>query len=133
MYARAVRNDAGANGILEFGDGTSAEFVSLRTLSAGRLSLLVRDSGVPTVDINGSNNVFGVGDDVKVAAAIAADDFIYYVDGSSNGTDNSGTLPTVTTLFIGSTNISSALNGIIKEIGIWPEDVGDANLQAMTS
>jgi hypothetical protein len=70
----------------------------------------------------------------KFAGVFKTDDFTAYIDGTSIGTDSSGSVPTVPTLFIGYSGTSnSELNGHIKSIKYYPRRLTNAQLVELTS
>jgi hypothetical protein len=70
----------------------------------------------------------------KMAAGIAANDVAAVLDGGTVSTDALNTIPTVTTLHIGSRNLNAELcNGIIRKIMYLPRRMSNAELQTLTS
>jgi hypothetical protein len=77
-------------------------------IATGTARGYVRNGGSIQADIQGSANISV--SRVKIALAYKANDFALYVNGEQIGTDNSGTVPTCSSLDIGSQNPSSAVN-----------------------
>jgi hypothetical protein len=73
-------------------------------------------------------------DGVNDALAFQADNFGESLNGLATRTDNTGTIPTVDRLFIGSnwTGNGSFLNGTIKRLTYWPQRLSNSTLQEIT-
>jgi hypothetical protein len=71
---------------------------------------------------------------VNDALAFQADNFGESLNGLATRTDNTGTIPTVDRLFIGSnwTGNGSFLNGTIKRLTYWPQRLSNSTLQQIT-
>jgi len=133
LYTVFDRTTPGVAAAHELHDGTTNELISIRSLSTGRISYLVRDGGAPQVDENGPNNAVDPGSTGRAASVYAANDFAYAVNGGTVITDGAGTLPTVTTLSIGCGPQSGAGLGHIKQVLYLPRRVSNTDLQTLTS
>lgn len=112
-------------------DGTTSEVIAGGYVSSAP-SFIVNDGGVSQVSIS----VGSISDSVayKHAAAWEANNFNASKDGVVGTLDTSGTLPTVTTLYIGSREAgASHANGHIKAISYVPRRKSDAELQTETT
>jgi hypothetical protein len=69
---------------------------------------------------------------LKMAGAWAANDFVGARDGTLGTPDTSGTLPTVTTFYIGAYNATLHWRGHISEIKYYNTRLPNATLQALT-
>lgn len=71
----------------------------------------------------------------KTAGAYALNDFAATANGAAPGTDTSGTVPTVTTLGLGTGAALTGpyLNGYLRRITYFPVRLTNANLQAITT
>jgi hypothetical protein len=97
-----------------------------------QLRYLGRVANVAQVDINGgtlANNTT-----YKAAISIKTNDFVSALSGAVIGTDNSGTVPVVSKMNIGSNRtFAGNFNGHIRSIRYYPVRLSNANLQALTS
>jgi hypothetical protein len=92
----------------------------------------IDDNGVAQANI--SNGTLSVDVMQKYAADYNANDFAFSVEGNAVSTDTTGTVPTVTTMFIGSNQSGiNQLNGHIKSIRYFPRRLTNAQLQDITS
>jgi hypothetical protein len=116
-----------------FGDGTSNErmIISNNTSLAGTGWRIV-DGGVDQADINNASS-FANNATVKVAGAYAVNDFATCQGGGTVGTDPSGTLPTVTALYLGNNGVSQYANTYLRRITYYPRKLSSAELQAITA
>jgi hypothetical protein len=116
-----------------FGDGTSNErmIISNNTSLTGTAWRIV-DGGVDQADINNAGS-FANNATVKVAGAYAVNDFATSQGGGTVGTDTSGTLPTVTTLYLGSNGAASYASSYLRRITYYPRRLSNAELQAITA
>lgn len=119
--------------IASIDDGTANEQFRYRIQATqSDADFLVTDGGIAQADIDGPDISAGVL--VKAAMAWSANDFELVVNGASQGTDLSGTLPTVTTLMLGSG--PSGANGLFGNIGrleMWPRRLTQAEMIGLTA
>ena len=129
----SIPAQSSATTIATIGDGTANERIILNvaTNRAGT-GLRVVDGGVDQCDINLTAS-FSAGQSVKTIVAYAVNDFAVCQNGGSVGTDTSGTLPTVTALYIGQNGVGSTTNSHIQRITYYPRRLSDAELQAITA
>jgi hypothetical protein len=116
-----------------FGDGTSNErmIISNNTSLAGTAWRIV-DGGVDQADINNASS-FSNNATVKVAGAYAVNNFATSQGGGTVGTDVSGTLPTVTALYLGSNGGTQYANSHLRRITYYPRRLSNAELQTITT
>ena len=114
-------------------DGTSDERIYgiQRVNQAG--SFAVTDNGSTQADITSGSG--SLSQPLKIASAYKINDFAHYLSGSQVGTDSSGAIPSVNSLYIG---LSSATpdfprNGHIKSIKYYPRRLTNAQLVELTS
>ena len=69
----------------------------------------------------------------KVAASYKLNDYGLTIDGETPVSDTSATVPTITTLTIGTGPASAPINGHIKSIKYYPRRLTNAQLQDLTS
>jgi hypothetical protein len=115
------------------GDGTANEriIISNNTSLVGT-SWRIVDGGVDQCDISNSTS-FANGATVKVAGAYAVNNFATCQGGGAVGTDTSGTLPTVTTLFLGNNGAASYATFYLRRITYYPRRLSNAELQTLTT
>jgi hypothetical protein len=94
----------------------------------------VLDAGV--TQANGISTFTGLvaSDGINDALAFQANNFGESLNGLTARTDNTGTIPTVDRLFIGSSwaGTGNFLNGTIRRLTYWPTRLSNATLQALT-
>lgn len=118
-------------GGLSDNSGSDVEFMGNRKSGATYSSVVV-DGGVTQASLTGGAYVAGA--EVEVAFAYKANDFANSIDGAAVATDASGTLPTVTGLYVGA--IRAALgfaNGPIKRLTYFPTRKTNAELQVLST
>jgi len=95
-------------------------------------TLSVSDGGSTQASI--TSGTFSADTLQKYAAGFSVNDFAFSFNGQSVSTDTSGTMPTVTKVFMGTNhNNASHLNGHIKSIKYYPRRLTNAQLQDLTS
>jgi len=130
VYAEAAGSTvAGASTIYAISDGTGNNRI---VGAVGSFMLFVGVGGVQQVNLSvGSDtaNVFA-----KYAGFFSTNNFGFTRNGATASTASSGSIPTVTTLYIGSgsTGTSGYLGGRIKKLAYYPQTVTSAQLQALT-
>ena len=131
---RAAVNPSAAPVAFEIGDGTNNNRYLIYNPSAGTTSeFFVSNGGVAQAQINVASafqaNVVG-----KVAGAYQANDFQQASNGTLGTADTSGTLPTVTTAYIGRTGAGTVFwGGWIQRISYYPRRLPNADLQTLTT
>jgi hypothetical protein len=117
-------------------NGTNTErYILYADNSARRVQFTVYDGNVDQCDMgNGGIAQITANTIVKGVGAYAADDFVTTYNGGAVDTDTSGTLPTVTTMRIGSFNgASDALCGYMRRVAYWNSRLANAALQTLTT
>ena len=128
----AIPNATDSRSQLTAGDGTANERIIITNSSSlAGTAFRVVDGGSDQCDISRSQS-FANNATVKVAGAYKVNDFAISQNGGSVGTDTSGTLPTVTTLFIGTNGVAQYSNSYISRIAYYPVRNADSQLQALT-
>jgi hypothetical protein len=111
---------SGINAIEQYWDNSSNFFASL-VYTSSTLQTSIGRSGLTRTDVH--ENAF----------AYEANNFACSVDGSAVSTDNSGSIPTIDRLCIGSRFDGSLnFNGYIQRISYYPVRLTNAQLQALT-
>jgi hypothetical protein len=118
--------DAGASNYIEIGGNTAGNTTNLYQRQGGTLDVSIAGaSNVLTTSVN------------KLAARFGTNDFAYYLNGTSQGTDTSNTMVTgITSLEIGRYNEGSPggyFGGHIRRIAYYPRKLTNAELQTLTA
>lgn len=119
--------------LASLGDGTADERIALLVDSDNSPSCIVVDGGSTqaTLDDGSSPTASTVR---RQAIAYSANDFAHSYNGGAVGTDTSGTLPTVTALYIGRASAGGAeLNGHIRRAAYISRRLPNAALQSLTA
>jgi hypothetical protein len=138
IYAEAVgiNNVSGATRrFCEIGEVNSLDRFIVGYSSASNTRFLVQDGGATQADVQVSAGV-PAGSLVKMAAAYAANNFQQASNTTLGTADTSGTLPTTTTVYLGSDVAQTAgtvLNGYLRRIVYYPRRLSNAELQSITS
>jgi len=116
-------------------DGTiNNRSVFMLGANSGNTQMTSRTSGSDQASINVASS-FVVNQTVAAAGAYKADSFGFSVNGSTTGTDTSGTVPsTVTQLVIGSSaGATERPNGTIERLAYYPFRLANHQIQALTT
>ena len=116
----------------EINDGTGSNRMAFWLSPSNNVGFSVSDGGVNqgTIYNGGAQSVDTA---IKSAGAYKLNDLAHSTNGTTAGTDTSATIPTVTTLRIGSQTTAQELNGHIKSIKYYPRRLTNAQLQDITS
>jgi hypothetical protein len=117
----------------EIGDGTTNERYRVYVDSDNSPIGVVTDGGSAVASIDDASNPSA--DAIRrQALAWSVNDFAHCYNGGTVGTDTSGTLPTVTTLYLGDAGAgSAALTGHIRRVSYISRRMANAELQAITA
>jgi len=133
LYSEAkFTNIVSYNTTASFGDGTANNTIRTIQWNDGTDRIFsVSVGGVSQAGFVGTGQV----GTAKFAGAYKLNDFNASKNGSIGTTDTSGTIPTVTTLFIGQTGSGAIfpLNGWLKRVTYYPRRLPNAQLQALTT
>jgi hypothetical protein len=126
-----VDGSAGANyHAVAISDGTNNELIYIGTqYGSSNLEAATVDGGVGQFTVTA---VAPSGGEYRRSLTYTADDFGYSINGGAATTDASGTLPTVSRMYIGSNNGASYLGGTISRLVYYPKRLSNATLQALT-
>jgi hypothetical protein len=108
-------------------DGTNSNLIQALPASA---SFVVTALGVSQVSLN--HGTFTTNVPSKQASAYKLDDFASSKNAGTVLTDNTGTIPAVNQMGIGSRHSSAQLNGHIASLRFYKKRLPDAKLQALT-
>lgn len=132
--AFAVQADCIAVGtqiITQADNGTQNNRITVR-FTATQGTFVVQDGGVNQAQL--AAGTVAAGTAYKSAGAYKANDFAFSFAAGTVLTDNSGTVPTVDRLRIGSSAAAGGdyLNGHVQNIRYWPQRIINAELQAFS-
>jgi hypothetical protein len=101
---------------------------------AGQTQFTVRNGGVVQADLATTGSITQ-GAVIKAAYAYKASDFATVRDGGAAATGSTGSIPTVTSFLIGSTQVASnlELNGHIRQIAYYNTRLPNATLVSLTA
>jgi hypothetical protein len=113
--------------------GATGNFIELVTTSGGVINAFVYN-GSSQANINGST-IFDTGDTIKVAFAYKANDFALYVNGTANGTDTNGAVPSSMAQIIVNDYLSAGYNSAngYKQLALFNERLSNAELATLTT
>lgn len=97
------------------------------------MTFYVENGGTNQVVISKGSPAITLGSNVKIAAAYANNDFVFYVNGTQIGTDTSGSVPATSQLRFSEANASAFYLGLIKQVCLFPTRLTNAELQAITT
>jgi len=128
----AMPNATDSRSHLTAGDGTANERIIITNNSSlTGTSFRVVDGGADQCNIDRTQS-FTNGATVKVASAYKVNDYAISQNGDAVGIDTSGTLPTVTTLFIGTNGVSQYSNSYTRYLTYYPKRLTNSQLQNLT-
>lgn len=132
-YRSTLENNNNGRAI-SLNDGTTAERIDiLHGAGTAQLQLLVRDGAVDVVPFLAVSE-FVAGAVSKAAVRFDTNNSNIAVDGSLAAADTVCTMPTVTTLNVGSlVSSASGWNGVVRRVKIWNRALPDSVLQSLTA
>jgi hypothetical protein len=114
-------------------DGTASNYIRAYTYD-GRWASSVVTGGATQADLYASGNTAVVNVPAKYAVAVQANNFAGCLNGGTVTTDTSGTMPTVSQIFLGQfAPAGNVLNGHIRSIKYFPFRASNNQLQALTT
>ena len=134
IYITANQRDAAAlKTYWSLDDGTVNDVIELQSIS-GDNTLLINDTGSQASLVPVSNAAHADDVEFKSAASWKLNDIAIVKDGGTEGTDPAATIPTPNTLNIGTFfDTTRSINGHIKSIAYYAEDLPDSDLIALTA
>jgi hypothetical protein len=97
------------------------------------LGVITTVSGVTQADRTPPTGTITAGSKVNLSYGYKANDFAAAANGVTDGTDTSGSLPTITILEVGGSQyMFSRLNGTVSRITYWPTRLSNDTLQTIT-
>ena len=127
----ALDNTTSNKRLFSLNDGGTTERIDGLINSANSAVLFVVDGNSNVVNQSVSGYVDG--EYSKVAASYELDNYRLTMDGATPVSDSSATVPTITTLTIGTGPAFAPINGHIKSIKYYPRRLTNAQLQEITS
>jgi hypothetical protein len=115
----------------DINNGTTSERIFTRRLAAGTISTSITDNNTLQATIGG----FAIAASARYRSSLAykLNDFSGSVNGDTNDTASSGTLPTVTVMNIGAIQAgTNQTNGTIARITYYPVRLSNSQLQSLT-
>jgi hypothetical protein len=114
-------------------DGTSSNYVLIDTTSARSVFARVQQGGVTQAQISTTSSFYSVGERLKCAIAYKSNDFAFYINGTSIGTDNSGSVPTLDQLRFSRWNGALAATQRINQTILFPTRLTNDQLAQLTT
>jgi len=135
LYAEVdARNFTSGARIFAISDGTQDNRIAFLFNSTNRIRALISFSVTTQFDANTSTGLSsGI---YKLAVAYANNDFAFYVNGSQIATDNTGSVPACSQVFIGKTESTSTTNTMsdrIRAAALYTTRLTNAELAALTT
>lgn len=124
--------------LFEISDTTANEkiscFIDNQTSPPNKIAYRVIDGGINQSSIESSNEITDLGS-FSAVVRYKSNDFKLAVDGEASALDNSGSLPAVTTLNIGTflDSASGFFNGHITDLFYWNYNLNDEQLRIASS
>jgi hypothetical protein len=119
--------------IFTLSDGTNSNVIGIQLTSTNQLIFYVENGGVNQVVITKNNPAITLGSSVKIAAAYANNDFVFYVNGTQIGTDTSGSVPATSQVRFSEGNGTSIYYGQIKQVALFTSRLTNAELATLTT
>ena len=121
------------NRIIAIGDGTSNNRIMIFANNDEKPRAFVTNSGSTQVSIIGNTSILG--GTHKIAFAYKANDFVLYMDGVSLGTDTSGSVPSVSNIYLATAEDSNTrpIEGDLNEALLFKTRLSNEELAALTT
>ena len=121
------------NRIIAIGDGTSNNRIMIFANNDEKPRAFISDSGATQVSIIGNTSILG--GTHKIAFAYKANDFVLYMDGVSLGTDTSGSVPSLSNIYLASAEDSNIrpIEGGLKQALVFKTRLTNAELADLTT
>jgi len=119
--------------IFNLSDGTPNNAIGFQLTTSNQLVFYVENGGTNQVVITKVTPAITLGNNVKIAAAYANNDFVFYVNGTQIGTDTSGSVPATSELRFSEANASAFYRGLINQAIVFPTRLTNTQLESLTS
>jgi hypothetical protein len=114
-------------------DGTSSNILGFLLTASNELLYYVANGGTNQVIITKNSPAITLGQNVKIAAAYKANDFVLYVNGVQIGTDTSGSVPATNSVRFANFDGSSQYVGKINAAALWKTRLTNDELATLTT
>jgi hypothetical protein len=119
--------------IFTVSDDTNNNVIGLQLTAANNLVFYVENGGVNQVAITKAVPAITLGQNVKIAAAYKANDFVLYVNGVQVGTDTSGSVPATSVLRYANPTGTTQYIGKVAQTLLFPTRLQNSDLAALTA
>ena len=119
--------------IFTLSDSTTNNVIGFQLTGANQITFYVENGGANQVAITKSAPAITLGQNVKIAAAYKANDFVLYINGVQVGTDTSGSVPATSALRYSEANDSAPYIGKIAQTLLFKTRLSNAKLAELTS
>jgi len=119
--------------IFTLSDSTTNNVIGFQLTGANQITFYVENGGANQVAITKSAPAITLGQNVKLAAAYKANDFVLYLNGVQVGTDTSGSVPATSALRYSEANDSAPYIGKIAQTLLFKTRLTNAQLAELTT
>ena len=119
--------------IFSISDDTNDNAIGFQLTGANEINYYVEVGGVLSALITKTAPAITLGQNVKVAAAYKANDFVLYVGGVQVGTDSSGGVPATSVLRYANPTGNAPYIGKVVQTLLFPTRLSNADLAALTA
>jgi hypothetical protein len=119
--------------IITLSDSTTNNVIGFQLTGANQITFYVENGGANQVAITKSDPAITLGQNVKLAAAYKANDFVLYLNGVQVGTDTSGSVPATSALRYSEANDSAPYIGKIAQTLLFKTRLTNAQLAELTT
>ena len=118
--------------VLTLSDGTTSNVIGFQLAQANSLTFYCIDGGVASAVITKSSATTA-NQKVKLAAAYANNDFVFYVDGVQVGSDSSGSVPSTSQIKLNRPTGGTPFIGDLHQVLLFKTRLTNAELAALTT
>ena len=118
--------------VITLSDGTTSNVIGIQLAQANSLTFYCVDGGVASAVITKSSATTA-NQKVKLAAAYANNDFVFYVDGVQVGSDSSGSLPSMSQIKFNRPTGGTPFIGELHQVLLFKTRLTNAELAALTA
>ena len=119
--------------IFSISDDTNNNVIGIQLTAANEIVFYVENGGVNQVAITKATPAITLGQNVKIAAAYKANDFVLYVNGVQVGTDTSGSVPATSVLRYANPTGTNPYIGKVAQSLLFKTRLSNADLAALTA
>jgi hypothetical protein len=114
-------------------DDTNNNVIGFQLAAANQITFYVENGGANQVAITKASPAITLGQNVKIAAAYKANDFVLYVNGIQVGTDSSGSVPATSVLRYANPTGTNPYIGKIAQTLLFKTRLSNSDLAALTA